>query len=420
MRTKKIWIALFAIGTLILGTFFLLIHTNKNQSYINKIFDIARKTRPAPLNKLKCMLLDYSVDNNIKKTIKNFLLQTRGLKIDIEDIKQLNGLQRAGLSGNPLFFIQDKQNNLKMVVKVFENPFNPAGYFIAELSGYQIASTINGKNFNIISAKAVGKAIIDGKTYGFLAISPAVGTNMQNLILKMLRCKPFSPERAAALRVAQHAFERLGKALAELHQIRVEKNVTVHHTLVERAKQNLNSAVTLLSEENHGINIEALKQYFEQLKKELVKVKTTRSLAHGDPNLGNFIYHEKNNVISIVDLARLHRAVDQDGNPIQNAAIDFMGVLNIISLNKAFGMNEEERITLATTFTNAYGSTPTELEQKFFALEQHLDVLNFFLKLKKTHAENFPDSITNKIIKFEIDVIKKVCGSKDWIELVEK
>ena len=199
----------------------------------------------------------------------------------------------------------------------------------------------------------------------------------------------------------------LGKTLAELHQIRPQKNVTIHHTLIENARQNLKSVVTLLNKENYGVDIEFLKKYFESLIKKLKNLKTTRSFAYGDPNLCNFIYHEKDYTISIVDLENFHFAADQEGNPIQNAAIDFMGTIHSILLNQAFGMNEKEQMILSQAFTSAYGSNPTKLEQEFFELNRQLHMLSFFLKLKKTDPEKFADVITNKILKFEIDTIKE-------------
>ena len=410
MRKKAVGIALFVISSITLGTYFLFMRIDTNQAHINKIFDIARNTRPTPLSKLKYVLQDYSAYNNITKTIQSFLRQEIKLKVNLENIKQSNGSPQAGLSGNPLFFIQDNQNDLKMVVKVFENPFDPTGEFISELSGFQLASTIKGKNFNIISAKGVGKAVINGKTYGLIAISPASGTNMQDLVLKIIRRKPDSPERNEALDIAKQSFERLGKALAELHQIRTEKNVSIHYTLIERAKQNLNNVIRHLCDDNHGIDTKALKQYFEQLKNELKKVTTTRSIAHGDPHLGNFMYDEREGTIFIVDLSSFHFAADREGNPIQNAALDFMGILDIISVNKAFGMNEEEQAILRKAFTNSYGSTPTEIEQKFFALERQLDTLSFFLEPKKASPDKTltkTDRITNLILKFEIEKLKE-------------
>ena len=379
----------------------------KNQEHINKVLEIARKTRSTPPDELEHMLTDYSVDSDITKTIQNFLLQASGLKIDLENIKQPSELTEAGLSDSQLFFILDKQNDLKMVVKVFENSFASTGSFIRELSGLQVASTIDSKDVNLIYAKAIGKSVINKKAYGLLALSPGRGTNIQDLVIKMLRLKPLSPERSEALHLLQSAFERLGKTLAKLHQIRPEKNVTIHHTLIENARQNLEGVITLLSKENYGIDIEVLEKYFECLIKKLKNLKTTRCLAYGDPNLCNFIYHEKDDTISIVDLENFRFAADQEGNPISNAAIDFMGTIHSISLNQAFGMNEKEKTTLIQTFINAYGSNPTTLEQEFFELNRQLDMLSFFLKLKETNPEKFADVITNKILKFEINAIKK-------------
>ena len=200
------------------------------------------------MKKIENLLVDYTIQNDIKRTIKNFLQKTVGQTIDESNIQGHGafGAPAKGLSGNPLFFIRNKQDSLMFVIKVFSKPFDPNENFIKEIAGFDIVSTMQGKNFHLISVKAIGKCKIDGKKYGLLALSPAVGTNMQELVIKMLRMQKESKERANALSIAARAFEKLGVALAEFHGIRTQKNVSLHPAIIKYARYHLKLTIDRL------------------------------------------------------------------------------------------------------------------------------------------------------------------------------
>ena len=115
-------------------------NTNQNQKQINKIFDIARKTKPSTIKELKNIIIDYTLDNDIgicslKKTILNFLEKTLKKRFDESNIQQAELYMHKGLSDNSIFFVRDSENILKTVIKVFNKPFDSlSGDFIKELS----------------------------------------------------------------------------------------------------------------------------------------------------------------------------------------------------------------------------------------------------------------------------------------------
>ncbi|MFC1841486.1 phosphotransferase [Candidatus Dependentiae bacterium] len=420
MRKKIIGVAFITLCFVAVGIYFWGTRVDKNQAHINKIFDIARKMIPVSedkeqdvdtefIKKIENLLVDYTTQNEIKKTIKNFLQKTVGQTIDESNIQGHGtfGAPAKGLSGNPLFFIRNKQDSLMFVIKVFSKPFDPNENFIKEIAGFDIVSTMQGKNFHLISVKAIGKCNIDGEKYGLLAFSPAVGANMQELVIKMLRMQKESKERANVLRIAKRALEKLGAALAEFHRIRTEKSVPLHPAVIKHARHHLKLTIDRLEHEDHGIEIQDLQNYFDNLAQRMKKIKTTRSIIHRDANLGNFLYDEKTDTLSMVDYNELYHTVDQEGNPIWHAAFDFMTVLDIIATNKKYGLTEKEYNTLNKAFIKGYGSLPTSLEQEFFALVSHLNIAGWFWMMEKEHPEQFASEKIQVISIHMFEEIKK-------------
>jgi len=421
MKRKIIGLTL-SIGFLTtFGIYFWRSYVGKNQAYINKAFALARKMRITPegkkpndtadvMKKIENLIVDYTQENEIKKTIKNFLYKTMGKKIAISDIKQQGGDPQGGLSGNPLFFIRDIEGNLVFVIKVFEKPFDAYENFIKELSGFQIASTIKGEKFQLINLQAIGKAIIDQKPYGLLAISPAPGVNIQDLLIKMFHQDYGTKQRAQAFGIFKKALEKLGIALSELHHIRTQRNKQIHASEIEYGRKQLKDMIKLLDQEKHGINPQELQKCFDFLVDQMKNIKVTRSMVHGDPHLGNFMYDSKGGTLFMIDLAELSRTLDQEGNPIRSAAPDYMGILDALAFNKQFGLTEKEYKGLKDAFVNAYGESYnkfSKLEKEFFILGRCLSLASVFLKVQKAHPEKFTDSIMKGLLQYQLDRIKE-------------
>ena len=402
----------------VLGIYFWYVRVDKNQVHVAHILDIARKFRPILLGQkqdfntdfvkeIEDGLIDYTVDNSIQKSIANFLAKTVGLTGDEAQLKTASADSTA-LSGNPLFFVRNKQSTLNLVVKVFNKPFAISGNFIKELSGFQIVSTIkNGKHFNLITAKAIGKCIIDGKAYGLLAISPVPGINMYDLVEDMYKLRHGSEQRKEALARAQKAFKKLGAALAEFHQVRAIHNVTLHRAITKRARNHLARTVTQLRRGGYGIDPGELEEYFDYLVNQIEHAKTTRSFVHGDAHLANFMYDNKSDTLSLVDFKAMYRIADQEGNPIWHAAFDFMNILDAIAINKKFGLTDKEIGVLEDSFVAGYEHTFTDTEKAFFALACRLRIVNWFLRMEKDRPEIFIDEKMKIVSRYRLEELKK-------------
>ena len=408
MKRKIISFVSFVACLLTLGIYFYNTQFDKNQAYIDKVYEISRTVGSAQFDKIENLLVDYTIDNDIKKTIKNFLQQTLDQNLDNLTVQEsFADTPQEGQSGDQIFFIRDKQDNLMFVVKVFSKPFDSEGNFRKELAGFGLLSKVDGNNFHLVTVRAIGKSVIDGERYGMLAISSASGTNMQTLVIDILRLPQGSPERLDALHTAQKGIKKLGAALAEFHQIHIQKDMPLDPAIFDRVHHDLSQIVGHLEQENHGIDIQVLQNYVAYLVQQMKKIKTTRSIIHGDAHLGNFLYDAKTDTISMVDYSELNRSVDREGNPVGHAAMDVMNMLDIIAANKKFGLTEEDANILREAFIKGYGSLPTNLEQDFFVLISRLGFVEWFLTAEKANPEQFTDDKLEKVSVYMLDEIKK-------------
>lgn len=389
-----------------LGIYF---HTPQSNKYtaIDTIFKISRTVEPAEFDRIDHLLVDYTIDNDIQKSITYFL-QATDLNFDASQI-HIHAAQnpQEGQSGDQLFFIRDIKDHLESVVKVFSQPFDVNGNFKRELVGFGLLSNIHANNFQLVTIKAIGKTIINGEPYGIVAISPADGINMQTLLINIVRLPQESSERLHALRIAQKGVEKLGAALAEFHQLRTRKNMPLDVTIFERMEHDLSKVEKYLMERNLCIDISMLRNYAAYLVNQIRKIRTTRALIHGDAHLGNFLYDIDTDMIFMVDYNQIGRSVDKDGNPIGNTAMDVMNLLDIITANKQFGLMPQEIDTLTEAFINGYGALPSQLEQKFFLLLFRVGFLEWFLKAEQDHPQQFVDGPIKKLAEYLIDELKK-------------
>ncbi|MCD4782603.1 MAG: hypothetical protein K8T10_02105 [Candidatus Eremiobacteraeota bacterium] len=362
-----------------------------NQNHLDNILDIARKTRPAP--EFIDHIVDYTIDNDMKKSIKNLLEKSVGQTFEESNIQPSN----KGLpGGNPLFLVRDSQGNLKYTVKIFHlsAPWNT---FTKELSGLQLASTIHSKVFCFVSAQAVGKCRVDNNLYGLLATAPPAGESLAGLVSKISSTRQDSAERAEAFHNIQRAFGKLGAAFAELHNMRTEKKQGVHPAILKYGKELL--CAKPLTSRSYGIDPMMLQKYFYSLANSASNTEIKRSYAHGDIILDNFIYDAKSDSLTMINLAFFSDSADQEGNPIQNAIFDYIGLIEQIEQFKnSPDITKKEYREIKEAFLSAYGSPPAEGKgEEFFTLLYRLAIVFW----------------TSEILDWKTDSSEEV---KSWLE----
>ena len=352
------------------------------QNQLVDVLDLARKTRPAP--ELIYHIVDYTTDNDMGKSIQSCLQRSVGQTFDESNIQR----SKKGLpGGNPLFFVRDSEGNLKYIVKVF-NLSAPRNTFAKELAGLQLASTIDSKGYRFVSAQAVGKCRIGNSRYGLLAISPPVGISLKDLASELFASKKNSVERAEALGNLRRAFEKLGASFAELHRTRTEKKRGIHPAILRYGRELLSAKP--LTSKGYGIDPMLLQKYFYSLANRAEGAEIKRSFAHGDIILDNFIYDPKSDALTMVNLAFFSDSADQEGNPIQHAMFDYVGLVEQIeSFRNSPDLTDKEYKGIKDAFTGAYGPPPGEgIGDEFFTLLYRLSIIFWTSEILKWKADS--------------------------------
>lgn len=348
--------------------------------------------RPAPDN-IRELLVDYTEDNDLKKTLCNFLYKTTGEKFDESSFYRPGGSLHRGLSGNPVFLVRDAKGNLKFVVKVFEKPFGSGDNLIKELAGFQLASTISCKSFSFTSVVAVGKCCINNRTQGLFAITPAIGESLSDLVRKMACFQSGTPQRKQAFRILSRALKRVAVALSELHRVRAQKKKGIHPAVIQRATECLYG---IAFQEYSDIDFQYLENYFNSLVGSMEAGEFIRSIVHGDANLGNFIYDTETDSLTIIDLAELSQSADQLGNPIHGSVTDVVNMSEMIGGGLSEGMTPEELVELRGVFNAEYVDIPSGVEREFFVLFRRLGIIFYILDFLKKN-KHLPEEMVSPL-----------------------
>lgn len=352
------------------------------------LFRLSKTTDQVVFNSIEPLLFDCTMANDVQKSVLHFarvILRHDAGREELS-ISVAEGLEE-GFSGNQLFFIKDTENRL--VIKTFSHPFEATGHFKKELAGFEFLSQLQLKKSRFARLKGVGKCVVDGKCYGVIAMSYEKGVNIQTTLFHIARLPQGSLERLLALKTVQKAVEKLGAALAELHQVRVQKNMPLHVGIFEQMKIAADKLALEAARGNVVIDIPLLQSYVTFLMSQLKNLKTTRTIAHGDAHLGNFLYDEQSQRIAMVDYAQISRSINQAGDPIDNPTRDIMSTLDIITANKKIGITTKEINLLIMAFKKGYGPLPSLEEQEFFLLLFRLYYLQWGLKAKKRRPQYF-------------------------------
>jgi len=408
ISVKKLGITFFFACLVIFGIYKFDIFFDKNKTHINKVLTCASQARPTPsgvkqaskqdyIKSIENLLVDYTIDNDIKKTVKNFLQKTIKETVNVSNIYDHSG--SAGFSGDLIFFIKDNLEKPILVVKFFRKPFDLGGNFIKELAGYQVTSKMNTKNLQLVSAKAIGKCNVSGQDYGLLALSFASGSNMKDLMFKTLSMSKDSHERAVLIPIIQKAFEKLGTGISEFHQAHIEKKAYLYPAIIETARSDFDFVIKQFAKRNSNLNIQKIRSYFEDLVKRIKKVKITRNIIHGDAHLGNFMYAKDTKALSMLDFDSLCSLVDQTGTPLWSASFDFMYILESLVTFKKRGLTEKEFTTFKKAFIKGYGNTPTEVKQEFFCFMSRLKTMLWLLDAEKNFPEMFKNNKLNIVLE---------------------
>lgn len=74
---------------------------SSNQLHVTRVFNLVLKAGPVDTDEFEDLLVDYTVDGDLKKTVINFLQKTIGQSFDESSVQQAtSGVAHEGCSGN--------------------------------------------------------------------------------------------------------------------------------------------------------------------------------------------------------------------------------------------------------------------------------------------------------------------------------
>ena len=287
------------------------IYDSLNRALNDKTGNQARKQEADASEKLWNLAFDYTKNNSLEDSIRNFLESVMNLLIH-----NLNCVNSARIDIKESVFIDHK---LGVVVKVFPRREENFYKALREISGNEAIRNMQLQSGDTVALLAMGKCTVNGKDNLMLAMTLAPGREIRKFLEDIFSAK----DRAAAIKECKKILVLLGRTIGELHR---KNAVPLDHTskfaLAVPAFIEINIKNHLEKyRSNWELYYEDLRDLFAFLIKNYDANGTYLTIHHGDAHLDNFLFDQDTERIAVIDTPRIHLAVDPAGKPICTAYI---------------------------------------------------------------------------------------------------
>lgn len=368
---------------------------------------------PASVN-LVARLKEYSnAEKSLLQSMKTFVNDhlEPGTTVTIE---QVRGGGTKGVSGDPVFYVQEPSGNIIAIAKGFlsKDARNElaqemrAQQMLGNL-GLQESTTPQGLGVGMCSVlvkeQVRGKETLVEKRCFLMLQTVAPGQGVDDYLAAV----GTSDERTQAMEAAKAAVKQTAKALAELHKAKASteatpitsKLITDHLAMKLNILENNAKTLSL-----PGIDFKNLKRatitsptplrvFSERISGEFLARPGQGSINHGDAHPGNFFYDADTNKVTMIDLPASSSTYDGT-NGLMSSAWDSQNFISKIAHNRTKGMTTQEVRQLERTFKDAYhealGGTilTTPEAEKLAALDKLIDSLAYYTTLIKDHPSD--------------------------------
>lgn len=391
----------------------------------HKIFKNVHKgklTQNEAIEKLKGILVDYSLPNQRDASLNRFVRDCTGLQdFSIDEVDN-----ERGWSGNATFWIRDPITKAKLFfLKIFKTE---AKQFIPEMYGLQLLQRITGISSPTI--KALGQ-IQDDKDHAFVVLETlASGFSFQHYYNEVNKYPKDSKDRDKVIETLIEGAKICGRGLANLHQHKKGERKTLDGNIKQSVLKDLDKAkLKLTSKPEEGIDIERLvscaKKVIDDVEKELYWA----SLTHGDVKLIHAYYNSLSKEFSLIDPEYVSKSLDSNGNVQGMPAMDYYQfVLSLILNRYGYSVDVEEKVlrkellteqetktvieSYKTGYIEAGGELPTKAQEDFLLLRHdlgfvgsHVDKLNQLQEPNQTRLkaliEISLENLKNRIKKMD-------------------
>lgn len=260
-----------------------------------------------------------------------------------------------GKSKDEVFYIQDNQGKTLYVVKAFLDPETLGSNFMPEFSGIALLKEKNMANLKGVEALALGKCHAGAIPYGLLLEVVAPGKLVHQYITAISLAQ--EPARSEAIQKAARMFYVIGQAFTQLHREHSEK-VPFPEELKLKMRQKLDAldAPEVAAKLAERIDRQALNRYVEKVIEAASQERMTPCFQHGDPHWKNVFYDPEQELVTLIDTAKLHRTVDIEGNPLADGAYDLVRIQESLVRNSLRLMTAAEVQILIDALHEGYQS----------------------------------------------------------------
>ncbi len=349
-----------------------------------------------------------------------FDLLLRG-EINLHDFVVINSKLTPffGQSHDEVYFVENAKGDLLFVIKAFHDPDSVIGKFLPELSAMALLRERQMETLITIDPVAIGKCCWHGKRYGVLVQTVAPGMRVDQFLFEINAFSPGTIERKEIMRKAVRLFERIGKSFAELHE-GPKSTVTALskrnlRTLQVKFKALLDEKTLALIEDK--IDLEALKTEVDRVSQEVARIKFVACFQHGDANIKNIFYDEISDLIIFIDVSRLHRSIDYNGNPLMDGVYDLIYLQESLICNGIGILSDEEIKNLLEVFFKSYEVHGSLLDERlvyyytFVCKLRSLINNSDFPNVQDPHTQRQHRLIFESSLRYFQDILKPVSVS---------
>ena len=283
-----------------------------------------------------------------------------------------------GLSGGLVFKAVDTEDNsVRFFVKMFKENTEILAKDVVSLD---VLRQLPLRTSSSPHPMGVGKAIIDGSSYGFFAQTVAKGVPVSSMMSDVGSKEEHSEERKAAMDKLEVAIRHVGRSLAELWSVRVDQAAKVGpkvqaeyldelmwttHDIGEIAQGISPQDMAIL----HELDLEAVKKAAVLLKERFSSRPELFGVAgyeHTDTNPDNLFFDANKDHLTLIDTEGVLKSVGKDGNPIGFPIRDKIGFGENSIPNEGFrnGLTENEVRLLTAAFHQAYNDAISPFETR--------------------------------------------------------
>ena len=232
-----------------------------------------------------------------------------------------------------------------MVVKAFKLSDYNVSNLPDELSGMSFFKEVNFFHLNSPQPLAVAKCKMEADSFALLLETVAPGKRYNDAFEEMAELPSDGPEQKEAFEKYKTALAKAGAALGELQavspQILGPIPKKIFNRLDERRNKLNEPEIKAIISQDLDPNL--LIEYLRHVKQAALDVDHYMTYNHGDGHMGNYFYNDEEDRFTMIDLERLHKTIDYEGNPRGSMGFDYVRFLEDLE-GRAIGKITESQL----------------------------------------------------------------------------